>query len=70
LPLKSALERRRYDWQWHAKALLSIMKSLHNHADPDFVCSASYQNSPGFLTAALTAAHSAGFHLDGFATQI
>jgi hypothetical protein len=70
LPLKSALERRRYDWQWHAKALHSIMKSLHNHADPDFVLFGVLPElTPGFLTAALTASQSAGFHIEGFALR-
>jgi DNA-directed RNA polymerase subunit M/transcription elongation factor TFIIS len=70
LPLKSALERRRYDWQWHANALQGMLKILHKHAHPDLpLLGIIPELSPGFFTAVFVAAQSAGFALDGIALR-
>jgi hypothetical protein len=70
LPLKSALERRRYDWQWHANALQSMLKILQKNVQRDFALLGIVPElTPGFFTAVMTAAQSAGFYLDGAALR-
>jgi hypothetical protein len=70
LPLKSALERRRYDWQWHANALHNTFKVLYKYAHRDLaVFGIIPELSPGFLTAAFVAAQSAGFTIEGIALR-
>ena len=64
LPLRKALERRRYDWGWHATALYHTWTNLYRQVSVGFpfygvIC----ELSPGFLTAALTSSEAAGFHL-------
>jgi DNA-directed RNA polymerase subunit RPC12/RpoP len=67
-PLKSALERRRYDWHWHAAALQSPMHLLIRHAEPDIsVLGVLPELAPGFLSAAMVAMDSSGFILDDLA---
>ncbi len=69
-PFKSVLRRRRYDWNWHAAALLAAMKRLPEHLPlnaPFFALLAEAE--PAFLTAALLAAAGAGFDLQGLALR-
>jgi hypothetical protein len=69
-PLKIALERRRYDWQWHTTALHHTLKSIHTAVSPDApLFGIVTESAPGFLSAALIAACSAGFKLEGIAQR-
>ena len=69
-PFKSALRRRRYDWGWQATALHA---ALHHVFDllplstPFFGLLAEAE--PGFLSATLMAASTAGFDLRGLAMR-
>jgi hypothetical protein len=69
-PFKSALRRRRYDWAWQASALHA---ALHHVFDllplsaPFFGLLAEAE--PGFLSATLVAASTAGFDLRGLAMR-
>lgn len=68
LPLRKALERRRYDWSWHATALYHIWTNLYQRASAGFpffgvIC----ELSPGFLSAVITSSEAAGFHLKAIA---
>ncbi|MDW8278859.1 MAG: hypothetical protein RMJ85_12645 [Anaerolineales bacterium] len=69
-PLKVLLQRRRYDWNWHASALYAALKRLPPSlsintpflalmADPE----------PSFLSAVLLAGAAAGFDLNGLALR-
>lgn len=67
-PLKKALERRRYDWNWHTAALHATMSRLYGMVPPDFpffgiLC----ELVPGFLSAAVAGGEAAGFHLESLA---
>jgi hypothetical protein len=69
-PFKSVLRRRRYDWTWHCIALSSALESLAPHlvsGTPMF--GTIGENEPGFLSAALLAANSAGFRMKNLAIQ-
>jgi hypothetical protein len=69
-PFKSALRRRRYDWQWHAEALKALFTSLAGVVAPEppfFGVLA--EPEPAFITAALLAARMAGFELSGLAMR-
>ena len=70
LPMKSALERKRYDWNWHTQALSSLFESLGDYL-PTGTCFQAILTdlAPGFLGAALTAGQSSGFSLEGLALQ-
>jgi len=66
IPLKSAIERRRYDWRWHTFALHSInlylRKPLKNHVKyfgivPEMV--------PRFFASVIASFNNAGFKLEG-----
>jgi hypothetical protein len=67
LPMKSALERRRYDWNWYAEAIYYLFGQLRSlpagipflHILPELV--------PGFLEAAMLASGKAGLQLQGLA---
>ncbi len=64
-PLSSALERRRYDWQWHTTALHSAFSTLHRHVPEGFALHGWLPELvPGFLAAAMVAAEAAGFELN------
>ena len=70
LPLKGSLERRRYDWQWHASALSSPLSALRKDVPANFpIYGIIPELAPGFLTAVLTANEAAGFKLSGFAMR-
>ncbi|GAB4503824.1 MAG: hypothetical protein Fur0043_08160 [Anaerolineales bacterium] len=69
-PFKVVLRRRRYDWGWHASALYAALQhvaGLLPLGAPFFGLLAEAE--PGFLTAALMAASSAGFDLRGMALR-
>jgi hypothetical protein len=69
-PLKSVLERRRYDWHWHANALQSTFAAMRKAVSTDVpVFAILPELVPGFLTAALVAAHVTGYQLEGLAIQ-
>ena len=69
LPLKSSLERQRYVWNWHAVALHSIFKHLHETAGDSRlpVFAVQPELAPGFLSASIVGAAAADFDLTGFA---
>jgi hypothetical protein len=69
-PFKMGLRRRRYDWNWHAAALHASLKNLSPHLPltaPLFAIVA--EPEPPYLTAAVLAAFSAGFDLNGMALR-
>ena len=69
-PFKSALRRRRYDWGWQATALhaaLHYVFDLLPIHTPFFGLLAEAE--PGFLSATLTAASTAGFELQSLAMR-
>ena len=68
-PFKSALRRKRYDWQWHANALGAALRHLSAlpPATPFFAALA--EPEPGFLSAALIAGEFAGLDLTGLALR-
>ena len=67
-PLKNALSRQRYDWNWHTNALRSILQSLHKtmkNRTPLFMI--IVENEHDFLSAGMLAAGSVGFELKSIA---
>ena len=63
-PYKVALRRRRYDWAWSATALFAMFNYLNELlADGVPVFGVMPEPEAPFMTSALTAAHTAGFHL-------
>ncbi len=69
-PFKMALHRRRYDWNWHASALQATLKNLAPHLPlqaPLFAIVA--EPEPSYITAAMLAASSSGFDLNGVALR-
>ena len=70
-PLRSALERRRYDWHWHAAALHQAFLPLNSHSqEPLPAYGVITELVPGFFSAAVIAAESAGLHLNQLAAQV
>lgn len=70
-PLAIALERRRYDWQWHTTALHHIFSLLSKHTLPGFSFFGILPELvPGFLAAAVIAGQAAGFELDQAAQSV
>ena len=69
-PYKNALRRRRYDWAWSATALHAMFTHLNELlADDVPVFGLMPEAEPPFMTAALTAAQTAGFSLEGIALR-
>lgn len=69
-PLRSALERRRYDWHWHATALYHALAPLSKLVRPVLpVFCLVPEVVPGFFAAAAVAAESSGIHLSQVALQ-
>ena len=69
--IKVALRRRRYDWSWHARALLMVLEKvvdLFEDGTPAFVYLPDVD--PGFLGAALAGLDGAGFRLTGSALRV
>jgi hypothetical protein len=70
VPLKSALDRRRYDWNWYTTALhtsLAHLFILLPTSKPIFGILTELES--GFLTATILAAESAGYHLQGISLR-
>lgn len=69
-PFKSVLRRRRYDWSWHAAALYAALSSLSpNIPEGTPALGLIGEAEPGFLSAAMMAADSAGFATQGVAMR-
>jgi hypothetical protein len=69
-PLRSALERRRYDWHWHASALYHALAPLNSMSQPVLpVFGVITELVSGFFSAALIAAEAAGLHLKQLTAQ-
>ena len=70
LPLRGALERRRYDWQWQATALHHSLSVLEKNLCVDtpifLVCP---ELVPGFSTALAAATSAAGYRVTGQAIR-
>ena len=69
-PLRTALERQRYDWHWHSQALRSVLALISQLLPAEISTWAVMPECvPGFLSAAVLAAETAGLHLEGLALQ-
>lgn len=69
-PFRGALQRRRYDWGWHATALTAAMSSLAPALPAHVpILGLIGENEPGFLSAALIAADAAGLDLQSVALR-
>jgi hypothetical protein len=69
-PYKNALRRRRYDWAWSATALHAMFTHLNELlVDGVPVFHLMSEAEPPFMTAALTAAQTAGFSLESIALR-
>ncbi len=69
-PLRSALERQRYDWHWHANALYSVFSTLSQCMAKEIpVWGMMPELVPGFLSAVFMAADTADLRLQGIALQ-
>ncbi len=69
-PYKNALRRRRYDWAWSATALHAMFGHLNELlADDTPMFGLLAEAEPLFMTAALTAAQTAGFALESIALR-
>lgn len=63
-PIKQALSRQRYDWNWHTNALRSSFQAVKQHlGESDQFFMLILENEHNFLSAAFYAAKSAGFNL-------
>jgi len=70
-PLRSALERRRYDWHWMTHALHTALASPNKRLSPDTpFFSIATEATPGFLLSLITAPATAGFALEGLAVNV
>ncbi len=67
LPLKGALERRRYDWQWHTAALHRVFYNCRQYLPQIPMLAIAPEVVPGFLAAALASAQASGYDLTGIA---
>ncbi len=69
-PLRSALERQRYDWHWHANALYSVFSTLSQSIAKEIpIWGIMPELVPGFLSAVIMAADTANLPLHGIALQ-
>lgn len=69
-PLRSVLERRRYDWNWHVIALYATLSGLRKNLPPGIpLLGILPELVPGFLAATGVAAHAAGFALRGLSLR-
>ena len=69
-PVRAALRRRRYDWAWHADALLTTLRAMRPAlSDKVQVLGLVPDAEPGFLSAALAGFDGAGFRLTGRALR-
>jgi hypothetical protein len=69
-PLKIALERQRYDWNWHTHALQSALNAFQKNSPQGTpLLGFSAELEPGFLLSIISAARNAGFDLKGLALR-
>ncbi len=70
-PIRQVLSRQRYDWNWHAHALMGVFDAVHSleHANLRF-WGLIAENEPMLLLAALLAADAKGFRLASFAQSL
>jgi hypothetical protein len=69
-PLKMVLRRRRYDWPWHTAALSSVFSNLAALLpEKTPLLALTSEAEPGLVSAALLAANTAGFQLEGVALR-
>jgi hypothetical protein len=66
LPMKSALERRRYDWNWYAEAIFRLFRQLRCMPTGIPFLQILPELVPGFLEAAMLSSGKAGLQLQGF----
>lgn len=69
VPMKSALERRRYDWAWHAEALYRVFRQLQTLPPAIPLLSILPELETGFLGAAVVGLRMAGLQLHSLALQ-
>ena len=67
LPMKSALERRRYDWNWYAEGIFRLFRQLCNMRPGIPFLNILPEVVPGFLAAAMLSSGKAGLQLQGLA---
>ena len=69
-PFHSVLRRRRYDWAWHTVALSAAFQNLAGILEPGVPCLGLISEAePGFISAAILAAETASFDLQGVALR-
>ena len=69
-PLRVALERQRYDWQWHAQALHNLFSQLAQRLPKGTpIWGIAPETVPGFLTAVILAGEVGSLHLEGMALR-
>lgn len=70
LPMRSVLDRRRYDWNWHTSAIHSAISAVGWNLSPETPFFGILPElAPGFLSAVLVASHAAGLNLEGLALR-
>ena len=67
LPMKSALERRRYDWNWYAEAIFRLFRQLRSMPAGIPFLNILPELVPGFLEASMLSTGKAGLQLQGLA---
>lgn len=68
---RSALRRRRYDWNWHAAALRNVFQALGTwRAESGTFLTALPDAEPGYLASVLTAMAGSGEYLQGAALRM
>ncbi len=65
--MKSALERRRYDWNWYAEAIFRLFGQLRGMPAGIPFLNILPELVPGFLEAAILSTGKAGLQLQGLA---
>jgi hypothetical protein len=66
-PIRQALSRQRYDWNWHARALHLTFSNVQRLISPDCkIWGLVAENEPMLLLSTLLAADTAGYRLSGF----
>ncbi|HEY9077533.1 MAG TPA: hypothetical protein VIO61_13455 [Anaerolineaceae bacterium] len=69
-PLKSILERKRFDWNWHTNAISGTLTTIRWWTTENFPFFGQIDDlTPGFLSAVMVAAIHAGFSLTGIAIR-
>ncbi|MEA3349570.1 MAG: hypothetical protein U9Q82_02995 [Chloroflexota bacterium] len=69
-PIKAVLRRERYNWRWHTTAIHTALDSLVPVLPSKIPCFGLIgETEPGFLSAAMIAAHQASLELRGIAMR-